>query len=299
MERRPASRGRLPRVILASIIGLAALGAMPWSVAADETPTPSPEATVEPTATPEPTPEPTPAPTPDPTPAPLPAPAAAPDPPQGDDPEPTETPSPTRRPRLRRPRRPRPTRSPASTSTARPRWSASSRTTGVCRRPSSRWPTWSGARATARTRDRPTSIASPDRTTATATRPVATIRRAGPGRCATSRGRNYQARAYSDKSAAINSIADSIGTDEAPGRRDRQGRHARLGRARLQADVRPGRAERRRPCWACTSVARSARARTDGPTSTSPSPSSARYFTRYHEWQRSVPWEGKWVVIAQ
>jgi hypothetical protein len=24
-----------------------------------------------------------------------------------------------------------------------------------------------------------------------------------------------------------------------------------------------------------------------------------RYFTRYHEWQRSVIWEGKWVVIAQ
>ena len=22
-------------------------------------------------------------------------------------------------------------------------------------------------------------------------------------------------------------------------------------------------------------------------------------FTRYHEWQRSVPWEGKWVVVAQ
>jgi hypothetical protein len=24
-----------------------------------------------------------------------------------------------------------------------------------------------------------------------------------------------------------------------------------------------------------------------------------RYFTRYHEWQRSVIWEGKWVVVAQ
>ena len=51
MERRPVSRGRLPRVILASTIGLAALGAMPWSVAADETPTPAPEVTVEPAAT--------------------------------------------------------------------------------------------------------------------------------------------------------------------------------------------------------------------------------------------------------
>ncbi len=23
------------------------------------------------------------------------------------------------------------------------------------------------------------------------------------------------------------------------------------------------------------------------------------YFTRYHEWQRKVIWEGKWVIIAQ
>jgi len=23
------------------------------------------------------------------------------------------------------------------------------------------------------------------------------------------------------------------------------------------------------------------------------------YFTRYHEWQRKVVWEGKWVIIAQ
>ncbi len=23
------------------------------------------------------------------------------------------------------------------------------------------------------------------------------------------------------------------------------------------------------------------------------------HFTRYHEWQRSVVWEGRWVVIAQ
>ncbi|MGP1673804.1 MAG: hypothetical protein ACTS8Z_01145, partial [Candidatus Limnocylindrales bacterium] len=23
------------------------------------------------------------------------------------------------------------------------------------------------------------------------------------------------------------------------------------------------------------------------------------YFTRYHEWQRKVIWEGKWVVISQ
>ena len=98
MERRATAHGRLPRAILAVVVGLTVLGATPWSVLADETPAPtetSPDATATPTldtaADPSPTPAPTPAPTPDPTPAPT----SAPEPtsaPVGHTPDPTDTP---------------------------------------------------------------------------------------------------------------------------------------------------------------------------------------------------------------
>ncbi len=41
MERRATAHGRLPRAILATIVGSMLLGASPWSVLADETPAPT------------------------------------------------------------------------------------------------------------------------------------------------------------------------------------------------------------------------------------------------------------------
>ena len=72
MERRATALGRLPRAILATVVGLTLLGAMPWSALADESPAPTDTA---PDAGPTPTlgtaadATPTPAPTPSPTPS--------------------------------------------------------------------------------------------------------------------------------------------------------------------------------------------------------------------------------------
>ena len=51
MERRATAHGRLPRAILATIVGSMLLGATPWSVLADETPAPT-ASSPDPTATP-------------------------------------------------------------------------------------------------------------------------------------------------------------------------------------------------------------------------------------------------------
>ncbi len=298
MERRPASRGRLPRVILASIVGLAALGAMPWSVAADETPSPAPEATVEPTATPEPTPEPTPAPTADPTPAPVPAPAAAPDPPQGDDPKPTDTPSPTST--------PAPTPTPSS-----PTYTLASinlyRSTAMVRQFTNYWcvpaTVQSMANLVRRTSNRTYSRqAYIYRLTRAHNRYRYATRGNDPQGWAWSMryftGRNYQARAYSDKSAAINYIAHSIGRTKHPvGVTVKAGTHAWVVLGYKQTFDKD---EPSKKTLLGLYVS--------GPLGTSADKwpykyltvaQFREYFTRYHEWQRSVPWEGKWVVIAQ
>ena len=103
MERRATALGRLPRAILATVVGLTLLGATPWSALADESPAPTdtaPDAGPTPTldtaadATPAPTPSPTPDPTPDPTATPEPTSA-----PVGHTPDPTDTPSPTATPK--------------------------------------------------------------------------------------------------------------------------------------------------------------------------------------------------------
>ncbi len=105
MERRATALGRLPRAILATVVGLTLLGATPWSALADESPAPTDTA---PDAGPTPTLDtaadatPTPAPTPSPTPDPTPDPTAAPEPtsaPVGHTPDPTDTPSPTATPK--------------------------------------------------------------------------------------------------------------------------------------------------------------------------------------------------------
>ena len=103
MERRARAHGRVPRLMLATAVGLAVLGATPWSAFADETPAPTdpaPTAGATPTldTAAEPSATPTPAPTAAPTPDPAPAPTATPEPtsvPADHTPPPTATPAPT------------------------------------------------------------------------------------------------------------------------------------------------------------------------------------------------------------
>ena len=102
MERRARAHGRVPRLILATAVGLAVLGATPWSAFADETPAPTdpaPTAGATPTldTAAEPSTTPTPAPTAAPTPDAAPAPTATPEPtsvPADHTAPPTATPAP-------------------------------------------------------------------------------------------------------------------------------------------------------------------------------------------------------------
>lgn len=300
MDRRLPLRGRVHRLLLAGALGLGALGMTPWSVSADETPTP--EATAEPTATASPTPEPTPAPTleptPEPTPAPMPAPAAAPDPPQGDDPAPTETPVPTST--------PAPTATPSS-----PTYTLASvnlyRSTAMVRQFTSYWcvpaTVQSMANLILRTSNRTYSRqAYIYRLTRAHNRYRYATRGNDPQGWAWSMryfsGRNYQARAYSDKSAAINYIAYSIGRTKHPvGVTVKAGTHAWvvLGYKQTFDKDEPS----KKTLLGLYVSGPLGTAADKWPYKYLTVAQFREYFTRYHEWQRSVPWEGKWVVIAQ
>ena len=302
MDRRLPARGRAHRLLLAGALGLGALGMTPWSVAADETatPTPTPEAAIEPTSTPtptpEPTPDPTPEPTPEPTPAPLPAPAAAPDPPQDDEPDPTETPAPTSTPA---PTPSSPTYTLASLNLYRSSAMVRQFTNYWCVPATVQSMTNLIRRTSNRTYSRQAYIY---RLTRAHNRYRYATRGNDPQGWAWSMryfsGRNYQARAYSDKNAAINYIAYSIGRTKHPvGVTVRAGTHAWVVLGYKQTFDKD---EPSKKTLMGLYVS--------GPLGTSSDKWPYRYltvsqfreyFTRYHEWQRRVPWEGKWVVIAQ
>jgi hypothetical protein len=300
MDRRLAARGRAHRLLLAGAFGLGALGMTPWSVAADETPSPAPETSIEPTPTASPTSEPTPAPTPEATPAPMPAPAAAPtEAPQGD-PHPTHTPEPTDTPE--RTATPTPS-SPTSTLTSLNLY----RSTAMVRQYTSYWcvpaTVQSMANLILRTSNRTYSRqAYIYRLTRMHNRYRYATRGNDPQGWAWSMrhfsGRYYQARAYSDKTAAINYIAYSIGRTRHPvGVTVRAGTHAWVVLGYKQSFDHD---EPSKKTLLGLYVS--------GPLGTVADRWPYRYltvsqfrevFTRYHEWQRSVIWEGKWVVIAQ
>jgi hypothetical protein len=288
----PASppRQRL-RLLLAAGLAMAATGALPWpAAAADPTDSPSPavvEATATPTATP--TPEPaatptqdiTPQSTPDPTPDPTPAPTAAP------------TPAPT----------PQPTASPPPGTTVS-RFLLYRRTAMV-RQYTSYWCV-PAATQTMVNLIRGTN----DRTYATQrrfyyvtryhNRYVYKTRGNDPAgwayalRYFTRWKTSYQARSFTNKTQAINAIADSIARTHQPvGAPVWGGTHA----------------------WVVVGYRRATDPNrtllglyVSGPLASPRDPWVYEYmsvatfrlnFTRYHEWQRRVIWEGRWVIISQ
>ena len=303
MERRPGSRGRLPRLILAAILGLTALGATPWSVLADESPAPTPSvdgpAEPTPTATVEPTPDPTPTPTPAPTPPP--APTAAPEPtnqPADHTPEPTDTPDPTAAPT------PTPTPSSGLVLQSRNLYRASA----MVRQYTNYWCVPATVQSMAnlvlgtsnRTYSRQAYIY---KLTRQHNRYSYRTKGNDPQGWGWSlryftRGRAYYPHAFTNKDAAINSIAAVIARTRRPvGVTVYGGTHAWVVLGYRQTY---DRSEPSKKTLLGLYVS--------GPLGTTRDKWPYKYmtvaqfrevFTRYHEWQRKVIWEGKWVVLSE
>jgi hypothetical protein len=300
MERRATAHGRLPRVILAGVLGLSVLGATPWSVLADETPAPtdatptaSPtlDTAAEPTATPAPTPAPTS--TPDPTAAPTaaPAPTSA---PADHTPEPTDTPKPTAT----------PTPSSATVIQSRNLY----RYSAMVRQYTSYFCVPATVQSIAnlvlgtsnRTYSRQAYIYKLTRLHNRYR--YSTLGNDPQGWAWTLRyftnGKPYYPRAYTNKQQAINSIWASIARTRNPvGVTVNAGTHAWVVLGyKLTYDL----DEPSKKTLLGLYVS--------GPLGTTRDRWPYKYltvaqfrdvFTRYHEWQRSVIWEGKWVVLAQ
>jgi hypothetical protein len=302
MERRRGSRGRLPRLILATTLGLTALGVMPSSALADESspsPTPTLDGPAEPTATPQTTAGPTPEPTPAPTPAP--APTAAPQPtnqPADHTPEPTDTPDPTAT--------PVPTPAPTSGTVLQTR--NLYRSSAMVRQYTNYW----CVPATVQSMTNLV-LGTSNRTYARQSYIYKLTRRHNRYSYRTrgndpqgwgwslryfTRGRAYYPRAFTNKSAAIESIAAAIARTRHPvGVTVYGGTHAWVVLGYRQTYDRD---EPSKKTLLGLYVS--------GPLGTTRDKWPYKYmtvaqfrevFTRYHEWQRKVIWEGKWVVLSE
>jgi hypothetical protein len=302
MDGRARAHGRLPRVILATTLGLSVLGATPWSALADETPAPTdpaPTAGATPTldTAADPTATPTPAPTPNPTPDPTAAPTAAPEPtsaPADHTPAPTDTPAPTATP------------APSSGTVIQSR--NLYRYSAMVRQYTSYWCVPATVQSIAnlvlgtsnRSYSRQGYIY---KLTRLHNRYRYSTRGNDPqGWAWTLRyfthGKPYYPRAYTNKDQAINSIWASIARTRNPvGVTVYAGTHAWVVLGyKLTYDL----DEPSKKTLLGLYVS--------GPLGTTRDRWPYKYltvsqfrdvFTRYHEWQRSVIWEGKWVVLAQ
>ena len=296
---RPGTRGRLPRLILATTLGLTALGAMPWSVLADESPAPTPtlDGGAEPTPTP--TPEPTPTPTPEPTAAP--APTAAPQPtnqPADHTPDPTDTPDPTATPT------PIPTPTSGTVLQSRNLY----RSSAMVRQYTNYWCVPATVQSMANL-----VLGTSNRTYSRQAYIYKLTRQHNRYRYATkgndpqgwgwslryfTRGRQYYPHAFTNKDAAINSIAATIARTRHPvGVTVYGGTHAWVVLGYRQTYDRD---EPSKKTLLGLYVS--------GPLGTTRDKWPYKYmtvaqfrevFTRYHEWQRKVIWEGKWVVLSE
>lgn len=295
-----ARRAVLPgthRWLVAVALGLSMLASMPWAVAAAEDPSATPTPTAAPLPTPAPEATATAAPTAAPTPAPIASPAPTPDATATPTPLPTATPGPTPTPA------PTPTRTPVITKTNLYRWSA------MVRQYTNYWCVPAATQSMVNM-VRGTS----NRSYATQKSYYQKIRLHNRYTYRTrgndpqgwawglryfSRGEAmYAARAYTNKQQALDAIVASIAQYQAPvGVPVKNGTHAWvvLGYRTTHDPIEPtkktivgfyvsgplGSAADKWP-YAYLTVAQ-----------------FKSYFTRYHEWQRRVIWEDKWVVIAQ
>jgi hypothetical protein len=303
MDERGAHIARVRRVMLSGALGLMVMGAAPWSALAADGSAP-PDATAEPSADPtdDPTPQPTSAPSREPTvdtaasATPGPSPVADETPTPTPDPTPTANPSPT-------PSSPPP--SPTATIRAMNLYRASAMT----RQYTNYWcvpaATQSMVNLVRGTSNRKYVT---QKYYYKLTRQNNRYTYATKGNdpqgwawAATyfSRGEaTYRARAFTDKTAAINSIADALRRTKKPvGVTVRGGTHAWVVLGyRMSVNIEDP--DKRTLLGLYVS----------GPLGTTADRWPYRYltvsqfrdvFTRYHEWQKKVIWEGKWVVISE
>ena len=308
MDRPSTSRRRVQRLLVAAALGLAVLGAMPWPTAADKSSPPSTEATASPSTEPSPSsgptppPEPTPAPTPPPEPTPDPTPAPTPDATPNTPLEQTANPTTTQTPAPTASRTPSPSPRLTTTSLNLYRWSA------MVRQYTNYWcvpaTVQSMANLVLRTSNRTYARQSYIyRLTRMHNRHRYATRGNDPQGWAWSlryftHGRRYIARAYTDKTTAINSIAASIARTRHPvGVTVNAGTHAWVVLGYRQTFDRTEPSKKTVLGFYVS-----------GPLGTARDRWPYRYltvsqfkevFTRYHEWQRRVIWEGRWVVVGQ
>lgn len=292
----PGPRASLPRYrrfLLGAGLGLSILGSMPLAVAAADPPepTPTPQVTPVPTPVPTPTPAPTAAPTVVPTATPSPAPTAT--------PRPTATPAPTANPTPTPAPTPRPTlvitkvnlyRASAMVRQYTTYWcvpAAAQSMINLVRHTSNRsYLTQKFYYKRIRTHNRYTYV-----TRGNDPQGWAWGVRAYSGAA-------YYAKTYTDKGKALAAIVESISRTHDPvGITVRGGTHAWvvLGFRTSHDPIEPNRK---------TILG----FYVSGPLGSYADKWPYRYlnlaefktyFTRYHEWQRRVIWEGKWVIIAQ
>jgi hypothetical protein len=297
MDERRARFARTRRLLLSGALGLLVMGAAPWSAAAADA-SASPEATAEPTTepTPDPTAQPTVAPAAEETSEPSPtSPPPTPDPTATPDPTPTPNPSPT------------PTDPPSPTATIAAlnlyRSSALTRQyTNYWCVPAATQTMVNLVRGTSNRRYLTQKYYY--KLTRQHNRYTYVTKGNDPQGWAWaatyfSRGEaTYRARTFTDKTAAINAIADTIRRTRNPvGVTVRAGTHAWVVLGyRMQVSLTDP--SKRTVLGLYVS----------GPLGTSADMWPYRYltvsqfrnyFTRYHEWQKSVIWEGKWVVISE
>ena len=306
MDEPRARIGRARRVLLSGGLGLLVMGAAPWSAAAADA-SPSPEATAEatptPTASPEPTEEPTPAPTPDPgignaeaTAEPSPTPEPSNTPPPTPDPTPTPNPSPSPTP---------PPPSPTATIRALNLY----RSTAMVRQYTNYWcvpaVTQSMVNLVKGTSNK--SYLTQKfyyKLTRQHNRYTYVTKGNDPQgwawslRYFTQSRANYQWRSFTNKTTAINSIAEALKRTRHPvGVTVYGGTHAWVVLGyRMFVNVDDPSKQTLLGLYV------------SGPLGTTADRWPYKYltvsqfrdvFTRYHEWQRSVIWEGKWVVISE
>ena len=294
MDHRLTPVRRIRRLLLAAALGLSMLGAMPWAVAAaDESPAPTPVVTPAPT------------PSPDPTAAPPETQATPPPATETSPPDPTSTPPPDPTPP------PAPTPTPDATPRPTPVITSVNlyRAGAMVRQYTSYWCVPAATQSMLNL-----ALHTSNRRFLTQKYFYARIREHNRYRYAT-RGNDpqgwayalryftrwkttYQARSFTNKTQAINAIVDSIARTHQPvGVPVWGGTHAWVVVGyRSQSD--PSAPSRRTVLGLYVS----------GPLASPRDPWVYEYlsvatfrlnFTRYHEWQRRVIWEGRWVIISQ
>ena len=111
-------------------------------------------------------------------------------------------------------------------------------------------------------------------------------------------GHGYADWSFASRSDAYAAIVDSMDRTQSPGRDRRRSRHATPGRSSGSASARPPACRNRGSILGFYVVGPLGSPRDPWPKAYYTVDQLSTRFTRYHEWQMSVVWEGKYVLVA-